>query len=254
MLLQVLQDFTSLSGHYFLLTEVVADNPSDKNLAGNMFLAPSTLVKQHDEHTVKNKDKFKVDEGLLQPYALPKTAHPQGHRQNRLLKYILTVFYELNAVAFIQWQEARKDARIQTAELAYQRISGRSAYTEFRRNHFQLVTRHADLRFSEIQLTGSYSYVQVRTYYENEGVVLCRWNLGDDGIDEILVHDEADGGKRIVNPIMSMSIYRHYQNERIQTLNEVIADEKNYQGEMIRSFFTLRSLEHGRLNVERRLK
>ena len=247
MLLQVIQEFNTLAGPYFMLSEILSDKPTDRNLAGKMYLAPAAFIRENDEHEIANKDKFKVDERLLLLFSLPETAHPQGHRQNRLLKFILTVFYEMNSKEFIPWQEARKEERIMAAELAYQRISGRSAYTELRRNHFQLVTKHDDLVIRDNEYkSGPYCYTQIRTYYEKEGVVICRWNLGEDGKDEFVVYDGDDGGKKIVNPLMTLSITEHYVKRRTETLRQIAnrapssSDDSGPQEMMIRYFYRCR--------------
>jgi Txe/YoeB family toxin of Txe-Axe toxin-antitoxin module len=133
----------------------------------------------------------------------------------------------------------------------YQQIGRRSPMEWLTRNHYQYVSKHEGLVLSNEPCPplGPFPYTQSRTYYAREGVVLCRWKLGDDGLDEIVVHDEVMGGKRITNPVLTMGVHRHFKEKRTQLLEEIV--EEKYLGfgvysplaGLIRDFYKTRSEE-----------
>jgi hypothetical protein len=169
------------------------------------------------------------------------------------MKFVLKHFYaqlEEQYTSFTNFIEDWETAR--AALEVYQEIAKRSPMDWLGRNHYQYVSKHEGLMIYDEPRApmGPFPYTQIRSYYPREGVVLCQWKLGDDGLNEIVVHDQVFGGKRVVNPIVTMDVHRHYRLEQIRTLEQIVDEKVNNpmfdfspMAKLIRSFYKTRSEE-----------
>lgn len=241
MLVNFIQKFETSVGLHVMLTEVNAENPTTRNLAGKMFLVPYEFI---DDvigvfTPITEKQQFEIPNGFIDIFALPETAHPQGHRQNRLIKYALKLFYEANEVNFTPWEVAYDMVRIRAACEAYDQIAMRRCITDLRRSHFQHVSKEY-VRIPGLNVL--FPVTRICTHYPHEGVTIVKWNLGDDQIDFLeMNYADAQGFKRLVDPLMTMSIHRHYANKPIQSLQQIV-DSNDLHGQAVSYFYHRRRI------------
>lgn len=254
-------EYKTSVGDYLLLRErhPGPDVTSTKMYEDELFFFPRNCFDElrlgRDVHADDLGENIEYDGDVLKPFALPKTAKTSpGIRTSRLMKFILQHFYRILEKEYMSFDKFSKIDIIQAAMEVHHQLSlaNSSPFAWLSRNHYQYVSKHNDLKVPSVRNTwlGPFSYTQIRTYYPREGIVLCQWKLGDDGVDEIVVHDEEDGGKRIVNPILTLDVHRHYTKERIQTLQQIVEEkritppsEHSALSVLIRSFYMTRRAE-----------
>lgn len=250
----VISSHKTSAGVYELCRQYGEPEETGDMAQDDMFLIPRASFDEfaEDLHITYGKEVLEYDDEAIKWFELPKVAKSTpGLRVGRLMKFVLEQFYNQLEEQYVSFEEFATDDTIRAALEVYQQIAHRSAMDWLNRNHYQFVSKHEGLMISNepaVQL-GPFPYTQVRTYYPREGIVLCQWKLGDDGLNEIVVHDQVMGGKRVVNPIVTMDVHRHYRQSRIRTLEQVVEERDNPgpgyspMATLIRSFYKTRHIE-----------
>jgi len=242
-------------GYYSLANRYGMPEGEGDMAQDDMFLIPQETFDDFatKQGIVCSKEVYEFADDIVKLFELPKVAKSTpGLRVGRLMKFVLQHFYNRLEKQYQPFDEFIEHSTIMAALEIYEQISKRSPRAWLSRNHYQFVSKHDDLKVPSVRNTwlGPFSYTQIRTYYPREGIVLCQWKLGDDGTDEIVVHDEEDGGKRIVNPLLTLDVHRHYTKERTQTLQQIVEEkritppsEHSALSVLIRSFYMTRRVE-----------
>lgn len=251
----VLSSHKTSAGVYLLCRQYGEPEETGDMAQDDMFLVPRDTIDEcaQNLHITYHKEVMDFSDEILKLFELPKvTKSTPGLRVGRIMKFVLKHFYERLESEYVTFDEFAMQVTIRAALEVYQEIAKRSAMDWLNRNHYQFVSKHEGLMLSDEpgEPMGPFPYTQIRTHYPREDVVLCQWKLGDDGLNEIVVHDQAMGGKRIVDPIVTMDVHRNYRHSRIGTLEQIVEERitiprQGYSAmaTLIRSFYMVRRAE-----------